>query len=291
MASTTNAADDQTVTGPPEIPADHVQVYINNLPWSTTNEELSAFIEKAIGERPLHANIAYSKFKNPRSEPRSRGFGFATVPRTKLSAVLAVSGTTIGERDVTIVEARSREEADAIKEQRRAERQSERAPRADAKPRAERAQVTTAKVDATPAARPARTKVPGATQLWISNLAYATSQDDLEREVTEVIGTKPIETVVVLRKSGSLEGQSKGFGFVIVKDEVADKVRTLDGKELGGRPVKVEDDAAFARAKKSKFRGRRERDRKKGDGGAAGVNGGTATGFDEEQEADPRRRR
>ncbi len=44
-------------------PAGHTQLYINNIPWSTTTSELSDFFKQNIGVEPTQVNIAVSTFK------------------------------------------------------------------------------------------------------------------------------------------------------------------------------------------------------------------------------------
>ena len=73
-------------------------------------------------------------------------------------------------------------------------------------------------------------------KLYVGNLAYTTTGDEL-KEYFGQIG-EVVEAVVI---SDKMSGRSKGFGFVtMADDETADKaVKELDGKDFGGRPIKV----------------------------------------------------
>jgi len=73
-------------------------------------------------------------------------------------------------------------------------------------------------------------------RLYVGNLPYSTNGDSLKVHF-EQIG-EVTDSVVITDK---MSGRSKGFGFVtMATDELADKaVAELDGKELDGRPLKV----------------------------------------------------
>jgi RNA recognition motif-containing protein len=73
-------------------------------------------------------------------------------------------------------------------------------------------------------------------RLYIGNLPYSTTGDQLKVHF-EQIG-EVTDSVVITDK---MSGRSKGFGFVtMASDELAEKaVAELDGKELDGRPLKV----------------------------------------------------
>ena len=56
-----NAAEtSQTIYTPPP---GHTQLYINNIPWSTTTDELSQFFSSHNNITPTQVNIAVSTFK------------------------------------------------------------------------------------------------------------------------------------------------------------------------------------------------------------------------------------
>jgi RNA recognition motif-containing protein len=73
-------------------------------------------------------------------------------------------------------------------------------------------------------------------KLYVGNLAYAVTDQDL-KDLFSQSGT--VESVAVI--SDKFSGQSKGFGFVEMADAAgADAaIKTLDGSELKGRNIKV----------------------------------------------------
>lgn len=97
-----------------------------------------------------------------------------------------------------------------------------------------------------------------ATKLFIGSLAWGTTDDSLKAFFEEV-GTVVSANVIMDRETG----RSKGFGFVEMSsdDEAKAAVDKLNGKELDGRPIVV-----------NEARPREERPRSGGGGG--GYNGG-----------------
>lgn len=75
-----------------------------------------------------------------------------------------------------------------------------------------------------------------ATKLFVGSLAWATTDDSL-KQFFEAAGTVVSANVIMDRESG----RSRGFGFVeMSSDEEAKKaVDELNGKELDGRPIVV----------------------------------------------------
>ncbi len=75
-----------------------------------------------------------------------------------------------------------------------------------------------------------------ATKLFVGSLAWATTDDDL-KEFFSQVGKVESANVIVDRETN----RSKGFGFVeMSSDEEAKKaVDELNGKDLGGRPIVV----------------------------------------------------
>jgi len=73
-------------------------------------------------------------------------------------------------------------------------------------------------------------------RLYVGNLAYSTTAESLKEHFGQI--GEVTDSVVITDK---MSGRSKGFGFVTMgTDELADKaVKELDGKELDGRPLKV----------------------------------------------------
>ncbi len=92
-------------------------------------------------------------------------------------------------------------------------------------------------------------------KLYVGNLAFSTTEDEL-RTVFEQHGKVESVNVIMDRDTG----RSRGFGFVEMDDaSAADAaMRALDGSELGGRNLKVNE----------------AQDRQRGGGGRGGGGGG-----------------
>lgn len=73
-------------------------------------------------------------------------------------------------------------------------------------------------------------------KLYVGNLSYDTTQDSLSAAFAE-FGT--VESAIVI--SDRATGRSKGFGFVEMSspEEAQAAIDGMDGKELDGRTVKV----------------------------------------------------
>jgi len=76
-----------------------------------------------------------------------------------------------------------------------------------------------------------------AQKLFVGGLSFSTSNERLREFFSQVDGVESV-TVVTERDTG----QSRGFGFVEVAtaEAAAEAVRTLNGRELDGRQLKVE---------------------------------------------------
>ena len=74
------------------------------------------------------------------------------------------------------------------------------------------------------------------TKLYVGNLAFETSSNDLQTLFAQA-GT--VESVSVIEDRET--GRSRGFGFVEMqtKEEGAAAIQQFNGKELGGRELKV----------------------------------------------------
>ena len=72
--------------------------------------------------------------------------------------------------------------------------------------------------------------------IYVGNLPYETTDDDL-RAAFETHGEVTSVNVIFDKFSG----RSKGFGFVEMSDDAAANaaIKALDGSEMGGRNVKV----------------------------------------------------
>jgi RNA recognition motif-containing protein len=74
------------------------------------------------------------------------------------------------------------------------------------------------------------------TKLYVGNLSFNTSTQDLETMFGES-GTVQSANIIEDRETG----RSRGFGFVEMssKEEAKAAITALDGKEVGGRNLKV----------------------------------------------------
>ncbi len=75
-----------------------------------------------------------------------------------------------------------------------------------------------------------------ASRLFVGGLPYSVNDDEL-RQLFEGVGTVESAQVIVDRYSN----QSKGFGFVQMStdDETKKAIEELNGKEVGGRSIAV----------------------------------------------------
>jgi RNA recognition motif-containing protein len=76
----------------------------------------------------------------------------------------------------------------------------------------------------------------GCMNIYVGNLSYTVSEDDL-RAAFEAFGE--VTSVSIIKDKFS--GESRGFGFVEMagKEEAEAAIRDLNGKELGGRELNV----------------------------------------------------
>ncbi len=78
-------------------------LYVGNLPWATTEQELVDWISP-------HAKVVSARIIVDRETGRSRGFGFVEVaPEDAATAIEALNGTLLGGRVITVNEAQSRQ--------------------------------------------------------------------------------------------------------------------------------------------------------------------------------------
>jgi RNA recognition motif-containing protein len=96
-------------------------------------------------------------------------------------------------------------------------------------------------------------------RIYVGNLSYQTTEDDLA-DLFGQIGEVASANIITDRDTG----RSKGFGFVEMGNEDADKaIAQLNGRELNGRALTV-----------NEARPREERDRSGGNRGHGGGGGG-----------------
>jgi RNA recognition motif-containing protein len=84
-----------------------VNIFVGNLVWSTTEEELAQLFE-------AYGIVERVQLMLNRETGRSRGFGFVEMPNASeaQAAIEALYGITVGGRVLTMNEARQREDRD-----------------------------------------------------------------------------------------------------------------------------------------------------------------------------------
>ena len=103
--------------------------------------------------------------------------------------------------------------------------------------------------------------------IYVGNLTFQTTADDL-RELFAQYGTVTSAQVVSDRETG----RSRGFGFVEMSDGGDEAIASLNGKEVGGRTLTVNE------AKPREERGGGGRGGYGGGGGGRGGRGGYGGG-------------
>ena len=79
-------------------------LFVGNLPWSATEDELKAKFEEHV--KVIAARIVMDKFSG-----RSKGFGFVEVDDADMEkAISAMNGQKFGEREIVVNEARPKTE-------------------------------------------------------------------------------------------------------------------------------------------------------------------------------------
>ena len=101
-------------------------------------------------------------------------------------------------------------------------------------------------------------------EIYVGNLSYGTTETALRNAFS---GYGTVDRVQVI--SDKMSGRSKGFGFVTMNDneEGRKAIEALDGSELDGRPLKI-----------NEARPREERPRGGGGFGGGGYGGGGGGG-------------
>jgi RNA recognition motif-containing protein len=81
-----------------------VNIYVGNLPWTCTNDELM----QLFGQ---HGTVARAQIILDRETGRSRGFAFVEMPNEAeaKTAIEALNNTNLGGRPLTVNEAKPRE--------------------------------------------------------------------------------------------------------------------------------------------------------------------------------------
>ena len=99
--------------------------------------------------------------------------------------------------------------------------------------------------------------------IYVGNLTFQTTADDL-RELFSQYGTVTSAQVVSDRDTG----RSRGFGFVEMSEGGDEAIAALNGKDVGGRSLTV-----------NEAKPREERPRQGGRGGYGGGGGGGRGGY------------
>lgn len=97
-------------------------------------------------------------------------------------------------------------------------------------------------------------------KLYVGNLAWGVTDDDLQNMFAE-FGSVASAVVITDRETG----RSRGFGFVELEDGAEQAIEALNGQDVQGRPLRVNE-------AQSKDRGGR------GGGGGGGNRGGGGGG-------------
>ncbi len=97
-------------------------------------------------------------------------------------------------------------------------------------------------------------------KLYVGNLAWGVTDDDLQNMFAEY-GSVASAVVITDRETG----RSRGFGFVELEDGAEQAIEALNGQDMQGRPLRVNE-------AQSKDRGGR------GGGGGGGNRGGGGGG-------------
>jgi len=116
------------------------------------------------------------------------------------------------------------------------------------------------------------------TKLYVGNLAYAVTQEDLAELFAQA---GKVESAVVV--SDKFSGQSRGFGFVEMADaaEAATAIQTLNDTDLKGRKIKIDEARASTGGPRGGGGGGGDRRRgggREGGGGGGGREGGSGGG-------------
>lgn len=92
-------------------------IYVGNLPWSTTEDELRDTFA-------AYGSVSSVAIIKDRNTGRSRGFGFVEMdsPDEAQAAINGLNGAEMGGRDLKVNEARPREENRGYRNDRRRER-------------------------------------------------------------------------------------------------------------------------------------------------------------------------
>ena len=108
-------------------------------------------------------------------------------------------------------------------------------------------------------------------EIYVGNLAYATTDDGLKAAFAQYGEVTAVRVV-----TDRMTGRSKGFGFVTMPDatQAQAAIDALNGHELDGRTVRVNESQPKPREERGGFGGGRGRGGLGGRGGFGGGRGG-----------------
>ena len=108
-------------------------------------------------------------------------------------------------------------------------------------------------------------------EIYVGNLAYATNDEGLKAAFAQFGEVTQVRVV-----TDRMTGRSKGFGFVTMPDaaQAQAAIDALNGHELDGRTVRVNESQPKPREERGGFRGVRG-----GFGGGRGFGGGDRGGY------------
>ena len=121
-----------------------------------------------------------------------------------------------------------------------------------------------------------------ATRLYVGNLSFQTSSDDLRDHFAKIGNVESAQIV-----EDRMTGRSRGFGFVEMTspEEAATAIDQLNGKEFGGRNLTVNE----ARPRTDRGPGGGHGGRGGYGGGGGGYGGGGGRGRDRDRDRRPSR--
>eukprot|EP00612_Vaucheria_litorea_P004820 CAMPEP_0171463260 /NCGR_PEP_ID=MMETSP0945-20130129/6991_1 /TAXON_ID=109269 /ORGANISM="Vaucheria litorea, Strain CCMP2940" /LENGTH=301 /DNA_ID=CAMNT_0011989995 /DNA_START=304 /DNA_END=1206 /DNA_ORIENTATION=+ len=180
---------------------DDCKVYVGNLGYDTKAEALEEVFSTC-------GTVSHVNLLTDFETGNSRGFAFVTFasPEEAQTAVDTLNGTDIDGRSIRVNPTRAKRGNDSMMD------------------------------DRGPSNKSFQSDVPDEAKLFIGNLGWDTSSDDLMRAFSE-FGTVVDAKVIKDRETGN----SRGFGFISFENPAsAEKaIHTMDGMELGGRDIRV----------------------------------------------------
>jgi len=92
-------------------------------------------------------------------------------------------------------------------------------------------------------------------KLYVGNLSFGTTESDINNAFSQC---GPVESVTIITDRDT--GRSKGFGFVVMDDQGADKaIAALNGSQLDGRSLTVNEARPMVKREFGGGGGRRNR--------------------------------